>query len=485
MNNFEISANFNAEILELNQADIESYLNFAGIEKERWLMPKLRDFCYNKTKRLLGICGLRRTGKSVMMWTMALELINSGKKVIFWELTEGNTASAVVAKLKALNRNDFDYLFIDEATFAEDFPSWGLFLYNTFGRAGKHVIVSGTYSYALRAAADDLLFDRINLITTTVIPYAEYNFLTGKGIDDFLVNGGLLDPINEKWEDYLNTAVINNLVASLKKITNPKYKIIANMLEDKIRSYLFYIMQELYLRPVLESLSTEYEYPELEQSLRNLARGGELLGGYEVFRTKFDISATIGLMYVEPDNTKAMLMAFRNVLLDMNLIDYIDILTLGTDSAERSREYFITQSGLMYYVALVSKDSVLRNITNNDELMKNIENVVRGRILETTVIQDTKYKYPDSDVVQLRSDRFEIDMVISHKSGDIDVYEIKHSEKPDNTFSRCLRDERLPQILKQIYGKSNTRHIAVLYRGEETNRQDVKFLNVHDFLISE
>ena len=476
---------FDTEVLEFNQEQIESFLKSSGAERERWLMPKLREFCYNSAKKLLGIYGLRRTGKSVMMWTMALELLKKGRQVVFWELSKDATSNAIVEKIKELADKNFDYLFIDEATFAEGFPSWGLYLYNTLGRKGKHIIVSGTYSYALRAAADDALFDRITLIPTTVITYAEYNSLTGKGIDDFLVNGGILDPMREDWGNYLDTAVVSNLIASLKKITNPKYKIISNMPEEKIRSYLFYIMQELYLRPILDSLSTEYEYPELEQSLYNLAEREPPFDRYEVFRTKLGISTSIGLTDVEPDNTKAQLMSFRDVLTDMDLLDYIDVITITEENAERSREYFITQSGLMYYLTLVSKDSVLRNITNNAELMKNLESVVRGRILETMVIRDTKLKYPSSRILQLRSDKFEVDMVISHESGDVDVYEIKHGEKPLPTYSKRLQDERLPQFLKQIYGKDIPRRVAVLYRGTATAKLNVNYLNVHDFLLDE
>ena len=73
-------------------------------------------------------------------------------------------------------------------------------------------------------------------------------------------------------------------------------------------------------------------------------------------------------------------------------------------------------------------------------------------------------------------------MAVSHKSGGIDLYEIKHSEKAINSFSKCLRDQRLPQILRQVFGKDITGRVAVLYRGDEIIKQNIKFLNVHDFL---
>jgi hypothetical protein len=244
-------------------------------------------------------------------------------------------------------------------------------------------------------------------------------------------------------------------------------------------------MQELYLRPVLEELRDEYEYPELEQSIYNWVKKGILFDDQEILHTKTAIKAALGLLNMEPDNTKAVLFAFRDVLTDMGLIDYVDINVVNADGtgSESVREYFITQSGLMYYLALVSQDSVFNNVTKNDKLLENIENVVKRRILEMTVIRDTKLKYPKSKVTVLRGERFEIDMVIMNISGDIGLYEIKHSSKAENDFSKKLRDPRLPQFLKQVYGITEPKSCAVLYRGQTTIKQNISFMNVHDFLV--
>ena len=472
-------------LLSLTKTDLEKRLLVANIRHDRYIVQELRDFCATANKRMLGVYGLRRTGKSVMLWTVALELMIHNRNVVFWELSPEISANELILLINKLAENPCEYLFIDEATFVDNFSSWGLYLYNRFSSMGIHVIVSGTYSYTLKLASADILYDRIKLLPTTVITYSEYNYLTGKGIFEFMESGGILDPVNGAWADYLDTAVVNNVVNSMVRLTSPKYKTLANIKSDKVRSLLFYILQEVYLRPILEDLDLEYEYPELEQSLKNLLGRGDSFDDFEVHKTKIDIYSMLKLESILIDNKRAMVLLLRDVLLEMELLDFMDITTITDAGPVRSREYFITQPGLMYYLALVSRDSVLKNILNNTELSANIINVVEGRILENIVFRDTQCKYPNHTVIQLRADGFEIDMVIADLMGNVFLYEIKRSLKAVNLLTKHLTDARINGFLETLFGNYTLKDSAVIYTGCNTmSSNGTKFIDVDQFLQS-
>jgi len=472
-------------LLSLTKTDLEKRLLVANIRHDRYIVQELRDFCATPTKRMLGLYGLRRTGKSVMLWTVALELMAHNRNVVFWELSSSISANELISLINKLAENPCEYLFIDEATFVDNFSSWGLYLYNRFSSMGIHVVVSGTYSYTLKLASADTLYDRIKLLPTTVITYSEYTYLTGKGIYEFIESGGILDPINGAWADYLETAVVNNVVNSMVRLTSPKYKPLANIKSSKVRSILFYILQEVSLRPILEDLELEYEYPELEQSLKNLLGRGDSFGNVEIHKTKIDIYSMLKLKTILIDNKRAVLLLLRDVLLEMELLDFMDITTMTDAGPVRSREYFMTQPGLMYYLALVSRDSVLKNILSNTELSTNIINVVEGRILENIVYRDTRRKYPNHTVIQLRADRFEIYMVIKDLMGNVFLYEIRRSPKAVSSLTKNLTDPRLNGFLESLFGNYTLKDTAVIYTGcEAASANEIKFIDVAQFLQS-
>lgn len=468
----------------LNQRELEQNLSAANITNERWITNKLRNYCDTQDNKMFGVYGLRRTGKSVMLWTAALELINQGRKVTFWELDVNVTANTVLTAINNFSAEPGDVLFIDEATFAENFSAWGLVLYNKFAARGVRVIVSGTYSYALKAASSHDLYGRLKLMATTAISFAEYNHLTGKDLETFLTSGGVLDPMTEDWTEYLDTSVVMNLVKSMKRLNAPKYSALANIREETVRSYLLHILQEVYLRPILEELSSEYEYPELEQSLNNLIGRGSAFPDIEIHKTKIGIHNMLKLEDIPADNTKTMMILLRDVLTEMDLLDSIETVTVTEDEILRTREYFITQSGLMYYLALVSKDSALLNITDNTELLENLENVVRGKILENIVFRDLKLLYPEYKLLQLRGPKFEIDAIMRNEKSELRIYEIKHSSKAKNALTKNLNDTRLADFLGTVFGSYNILDKAILYMGNDTNSENnTKFLNAEHFLL--
>lgn len=479
------TSNWSSSCLILNKIDIERRLSVANIKHDRFVLKELKDYCNNPCKVVMGVYGLRRTGKSIMLYTAALEMLNQGKTVVFIELTPNTCPNDLMTTLDSLVTDSTSYIFIDEITFADDFTSWGVNLYNLYASIGIHTIISGTYSYALKLASTEVLFDRMKLLHTTVITFSEYTYLTDNSLITYIKTGGIFTNISDVWSDYLDTAIITNIIKSMKRLDSSKYKAIANIQKDKLRPLLFFILQEIYLRPILEDLTLKYEYPDLYQSLRNLAGRGQMFDGMEIHKTELTIKTKLRVSDLFIDNTKTMVFLLRDILLEMDVLDYIDIITVTDTDILKSREFFITQPGLMYYQALVSKDSVLKNISNNRELTKNIINVVEGRILENIVFRDTKKKYINYDIFQLRADKFEIDMVMSDSYNNISLYEIKHSTKAINPLTKHLTDERLDIFLERIFGNYILKDKFVLYTGTTTvSENNTCFKNVERFLLT-
>lgn len=470
-------------ILELTEKNLASRLAAEGINKERWMLADLRNLCNTSCTRIISLFGLRRTGKSVMMWTMALELIQQGRRVEFWEVLINTSAHDVIEKLKTLSRDEYDFLFIDEATYAGGFPDWGLYLYNTHAVYGKHVILSGTHSYAIQVAAEDALYNRIIRLSTTYISYKEYNYLKGTSLDAFLTNGGILDPIQHDWREYLETAVVENLVSGFKRLTLSTYKPMANLPEPYIRTLLYYTLQDVYVNPILSVSSLKYEFEDLKDSLGNLLGRGKSFTPGEITNTERDITESLGLVALEGNEAKTQLLKFREVLQHIGLLDRIKVMSLLDDMPHSHYEYFITQAGLMYFLTLTSEESVFRNVREYAELYKNLETVVRGRILENTVAQYLMTRYPESSITKLSGLGLEVDIVVSHPSGELHLYEVKHSDKPRSGFARYLKDTRLPLLLKEIYGRNAADSKTVLYRGPNKQDPDVDFRNVEKFLV--
>jgi hypothetical protein len=374
-------------------------------------------------------------------------------------------------------------VFIDELTFIDSSPTWVLLLYNRLASVGIHVILSGTHSYALKLASQDLAYDRIKLLHTTIISFSEYQRLLGNDIKDYLKTGGIMETVGDSWSGYLDTAIVSNIARSLVRSTVSKYKAIANIKEDSVRSLLVYILQEIYLRPFLEDVSLEYEYPDLNQSLDNLLRRNKILPDAEIHETKNDITQRLHLTDVNADNTKTALLLLRDVLVSMEVLDAVNVKTIINGNAEPSQEFFITQPGLMYYQAAVSRESVLRNIMDNKELAFNIGNVIEGRILENSIFRDFTRKFPALQFNKIRAEKFELDIVISDENNNLWIYEVKRSPVLDHRFSHNLRHEKLDEYLKIVYGDYTLKQKAVLYTGDDgVDKHGIQFLEVSNFL---
>ena len=170
--------------------------------------------------RILCLYGLWRTGKTVMM-EQAMREIGDFGKTLYVIGEKGDNFFDLNDVLR--NHPECRYIFINEATSIEGFVSASSRLANVYSSGGYRVVVAGTDSLGFSLAGRDELYDRITMLHTSYIPFAEYSRLLGKGIEDYITYGGTLTDGNVFYNrdgkdgNYTNAAIVSNITHSLKE----------------------------------------------------------------------------------------------------------------------------------------------------------------------------------------------------------------------------------------------------------------------------
>ena len=184
-----------------------SVLNF----KKRSCFEKLKKFIYEILPgKICALYGLRRTGKTTLLFQMINELPEN--ETAYIKITSNDNMSLLVKDLNTLRRLGYKYIFIDEVTLLEDFIEGASVFSDIFASSGMKIILTGTDSLGFMMTKHGQLYDRCILLHTTYILYSEFENVLGiKGIDEYIKFGGTmsLSGIN-----YNNGFVFNNNIAS-------------------------------------------------------------------------------------------------------------------------------------------------------------------------------------------------------------------------------------------------------------------------------
>lgn len=197
---------------------------FKPYDKKRDCYEQLTNFMKLPTRgKICALYGLRRTGKTVMMEQCIAELPEEEKqKSAYLLCLNGCDMLEVRRVMEPLYEKGTRNFFIDEITAVTDFQKYGNVLSDYFSAKGAKVIIAGTDSLGIMLAESDILYDRIQMIHTSHVPYAEFSeLLGGKSLDDYIEYGGTLtkEPYKtlQSSSEYLNTAIVGNILHSLEK----------------------------------------------------------------------------------------------------------------------------------------------------------------------------------------------------------------------------------------------------------------------------
>ncbi|MBQ0026243.1 MAG: AAA family ATPase [Lachnospiraceae bacterium] len=484
-----------------------------GYEKRR-CFNTLRHYIHSANDgRIAILYGLRRTGKTTLLFQMIQEL--PFEKTAYIKIKTTDNMSGLVKDLEALYKNGFTYIFIDEVTLMDDFIGTAALLSDIFATMGMKIVVSGTDSLGFAMAGSDELYDRHLMIHTSFIPFAEYSRLLGiTSVDSYIEYGGTLRMENMGFGDPELTrdeVSFRDDESTRKYIDSSISRNIQHTLRNVRFGEAFYQLRELYdkgeltnaINRIIESMNHRFLLSVVEERFIS----HDLGSARQLLLHDYPDSAAHVLYDVNEREVTERLKALIDIKEKAELavpvtqehIDkiksYLYKLDLIDDCSERyetgSMQYHtvFTQPGMRYSIAKALVYSLMqdeyfatRSESDKTYIAGKILEDVKGRMLEDIVLFETSHAGRNGDVFKFKfDDGGEIDMVVySRGTNTCRLYEIKHSDKSDKNQSKYLRDEARLALIKQRFGEISDR--CVIYRGKSKTAGDIKYINVEEYL---
>lgn len=470
----------------------------------------------NSYGRVCVIYGLRRTGKTTMLFQAMSELPLD--QTVYIKAQATDTMQMLNRDLKKLSARGYRYIFLDEVTLLGDFIDSAALFSDIYAMQGIKIVMSGTDSLGFWFAEHEELYDRVYTIHTTFIPFREHARLLGiHDIDEYIRYGGTLragevnfdDPdVNvedasfrddESTRRYIDTAICKNIQHSLAcceggghfrhlmdlyeagKLTNAINRIIESMNKRFLVSIVNKRFRSSDLGNTRNNLSKEADPKKQSDALEHINED-EVLGRMKALldiKEKDELTVEV---------TPAHMAEIKEYLRALDLIVDCPIRTI---SSEEPVEYVLfTQPGMRYCQAQALIHSLLNDrafcdLTEREKglVTNRILDDVKGRMMEDIILLEcTKIARGHQSVFKLQFDRGEFDMVIYDRETDsCGLYEIKHSDKVAEPQYRHLCDDRLCEQTESRFGEIIGK--TVLYRGETHHDvSGVDYKNAADFL---
>ena len=467
--------------------------------KKRFCFEQLKEYISkSNTRKVMSIYGLRRTGKTVLMLQLLNE-IGDSEKTCFIRCEKGDG----IQDLKnVLNDNlKCDYFFVDEVTKLEDFIECSSILADKYSELyAKKIIMAGTDSLGFYLAKKDELYDRTYMIHTTYIPYKEYNYLLGKGLEDYIMYGGTLTDGSEFYnkdncDEYTNTAIARNIQHSLDNLgRDGEYGALASFREKGEMTTFINKIVELYTRRfTMEIVNKKFKTHDF-LNLKKYAVRHDIVEDVAPLDTRKNEALRQEIMSEleirEPLLNQATEKAVSEAKKYLEMLDVV-LLVPNTD------EVIFTQPGLKYcqaaaQVEVLKSTSLLPySVTEREELSKVLLNDIKGRILEDIIFyQLSKDADFNKDYVL---DKFktaaadgEFDIVCIHRrSNEAVVMEVKHSAKRVEKQTRHLNNAQCCQEF-EAWAHTKIAGKMVVYMGETVDEKcfNVNYVGAEDLLKS-
>lgn len=507
-------SSFNTNVI--TGSTLNNFYNQVKNYQKRDCYQTLKKFiCENYVGKICILYGLRRTGKTTMLFQLLNEL--NLEKTAYIKIRVSDNMSSLTKDLKTLFDMGIRYILIDEITLMEDFINTAAILSDIYSMMGMKIILSGTDSLGFMMASRDELYDRSIMIHTSFIPFKEYvRLLNISSVDSYIEYGGTLKMENMSFDDkdskrddvsfyddestrkYIDTSISRNIQHTLKndkygnyfnqlkqlydqnELTNAINRIIEDMnhnflvkvIEDKFKSHDFGSAKDLLLHDAPSNIAYVLSSVDSETILKRLK---DILDIKEKDETQISI-------------TQDCVNRIKKYLIMLDLIVNIP------DQIEDSKEidyYIFTQPGMRYSITKALVYSLIqdeyfktKSIEDKKYITDKILNDVKGRMLEDIVLLEaSKAISENSKVFKYKfATGGEFDMVIFNKQTlTCELYEIKHSDKIVKKQARYLLDEEKCKSIEFKFGKIMKK--TILYRGVTTKVNDIEYKNVEEFLI--
>lgn len=479
--------------------------------------------CYKTLQKFVNgsydgkICilyGLRRTGKTTLLFQLISDLPIDQTAYIKAQTTD-NMAS-LTKDLKKLFNLGYRYVFIDEITLLDDFINTSAVLSDVFSMMGMKIVVSGTDSLGFAMANRDELYDRSVMIHTSYIPFKEYSRLLGIcSIDGYIEYGGTLKMENMSFDDpdasfdevafrddestrkYIDTAISRNIQHTLKNDRYGKYFNELRELYDKgeltnVINRIIESMNHKFLLRVVQEKFKSHDFGSAREMLFHDFPADHSTVLYDVDEEEIieRLKATIEIKETSETQIEVTQEHINKVQKYLIMLDLLINCTERYESGSQSEHVVFSQPGMRYAIAKalvysLMQDAYFNSISEKDKeyIVAKILDDVKGRMLEDIVLLETfKSASKNEEVFQFKFDiGGEYDMVIyDKKNHTCRIYEIKHSTQIAERQMRHLTNAEKCKTIEERFGKISGKY--VLYRGENKTIDNVKYMNVEQFL---
>ena len=478
--------------------------------KKRDCYSSLHDYVFGEQQdKVFILYGLRRTGKTTLIRQIILNMKpEERQKAAFIQIKSTDTLSDVNADLKILEAQGYKYVFVDEVTLMEDFIEGAALFSDIYAGSGMKLVLSGTDSLGFIFTKHEQLYDRCIMLHTTFIPYREFEQVLGiQGIDNYIRYGGTMSisgvnynnstfTTKQSTDEYIDSAIARNIQHSLKYYQDGgHFRNLYDLYEKgELTSAINRVVEDINHRFTKEVLTRTFSSHDLSLSARNLLHDRE--NPVDLYQTldKDSVTATLKSMLdildkeeqaVEIEETHAT--QIKEYLTMLDLLMEVDLQYLPHVNRHDSITV-ITQPGLRYAQATALVKSMLLDeqfsalsAVERKRILERILSEIQGRMMEDIVLLETKLANPDKQVFQLQFAVGEFDMVVADsKALTCEIYEIKHSKEVVPAQYRHLTDEEKCAQTEHRYGTITAR--TVIYRGETTETDNVKYVNVEAYL---
>jgi len=478
--------------------------------KKRACYATIHDYVFGEQQdKVFILYGLRRTGKTTLIRQIILNMKSEERqKAAFIQIKSTDTLSDVNADLKTLEEHGYQYIFVDEVTLMEDFIEGAALFSDIYVGSGMKLVLSGTDSLGFLFTKHEQLYDRCIMLHTTFIPYREFERVLGiKGIDNYIRYGGTMSisginynnstfTTKQSTDEYIDSAIARNIQHSLKHYQDGGHfrQLYDLYKKGELTSAINRVVEDINHRFTKEVLTRTFSSHDLSLSARNLLHDREK--PVDLYQTldKESVTATLKSMLdildkeeqkVEIDETHAT--QIKEYLTMLDLLMEVELRYLPHVN-QRGSITVITQPGLRYAQATALVNSMLideqfsaLSAVERKRILERILSEIQGRMMEDIVLLETKLAKPDKEVFQLQFAVGEFDMVVADpETLTCEIYEIKHSKEVVPAQYRHLLDEEKCAQTEHRYGAIVNR--TVIYRGETTESDNVKYVNVEAYL---
>ena len=478
--------------------------------KKRACYATIHDYVFGEQQdKVFILYGLRRTGKTTLIRQIILNMKpEERQKAAFIQIKSTDTLSDVNADLKTLEEHGYQYIFVDEVTLMEDFIEGAALFSDIYAGSGMKLVLSGTDSLGFIFTKHEQLYDRCIMLHTTFIPYREFEQVLGiQGIDNYIRYGGTMSisgvnyndstfTTKQSTDEYIDSAIARNIQHSLKYYQDGGH--FRNLYDlykkGELTSAINRVVEDINHRFTKEVLTRTFSSHDLSLSARNLLHDREKPVDLYQSLDKESVTATLKSMLdildkeeqkVEIDETHAA--QIKEYLTMLDLLMEVDLQYLPHVNCHDNITV-ITQPGLRYAQATALVKSMLLDeqfsalsAVERSRILERILSEIKGRMMEDIVLLETKLANPDKEVFQLQFAVGEFDMVVADaETLTCEIFEIKHSKEVIPAQYRHLTDEEKCAQTEHRYGTITAR--TVIYRGETTESNNVKYLNVEEYL---